>query len=117
MVFVIIAARRMCFNLSALKPSRYLSVKSSLKRPLKFRIRLLSSFFPSEAIDVAVCSKYSLEAMVIFLNTYGTDYYLQTHFQYRQKQIGAFGLNFQNPKTTETGRFIEIIFFVIFILV
>jgi hypothetical protein len=36
-------------------------VKSSLKRPLKFLIRFLSSVLPREAIEVVACSKYSLE--------------------------------------------------------
>jgi hypothetical protein len=38
-------------------------VKSNLNLPLKFLIRLLSSFLPKEAMEVAVCSKYPLEAM------------------------------------------------------
>jgi len=36
-------------------------VKSSLKRPLKFLIRFLSSVLPREAIEVVACSKYSFE--------------------------------------------------------
>ena len=34
-------------------------MKSSLKRPLKFLMRLLSSSLLRAAIEVAVCSKYS----------------------------------------------------------
>ncbi len=62
---VINAARRMCLSLSALSLLRYSSVKSSLNRPRKFCIRLLSSPLPSAAIESADCSKYSLEAIAI----------------------------------------------------
>ena len=51
--FVITAARRMCFSLSALRLSRYDSVKSNLKPPLKLSRWPFSSDFLSEAIDEA----------------------------------------------------------------
>ena len=38
-------------------------MKSSLNRPLNPLIRLCSSLLSSDAIDVAVCSKYCLEAI------------------------------------------------------
>ena len=43
----------MCFSLSALRLSRYDSVKSNLKLPLKLSRRFFSSNFLSEAIDEA----------------------------------------------------------------
>ena len=42
---------------------RYSSVKSSLNRPLKLRMRCLSSLLPRAAIDAAACSKCFLWAI------------------------------------------------------
>ncbi len=67
MVFVIIAARRMCFNLSALNPSRYLSVKSSLNLPLKFRRCFFACDLLSEAIFEAMSSANFPDAMTFTL--------------------------------------------------
>lgn len=40
-------------------------MKSNLKRPLKFLIRLFSSFLPRTAIDVASLSKYSFAVIAV----------------------------------------------------
>ena len=53
----------MCLNLSGVNLLRYSSLKSNLNLPLKFLIFCLSSFLPKDAIEVAVCSKYSLDTI------------------------------------------------------
>ena len=50
-LLVSIAARRICLSLSTLTFSRYESVKSSLKLPLNFRIRLFSCGLLNETIN------------------------------------------------------------------
>ena len=64
---VAIAARRTCRSLSRLRLSRYSRLKSSLNRPLKLLIRLITSFLPRPAIEVAKESKEFLEAIIISL--------------------------------------------------
>ena len=51
-------------SLSMLSLLRYSSLKSSRNRPLKFLIRLINSALPRAATEVAVFSKYLLEAIV-----------------------------------------------------
>jgi hypothetical protein len=48
-----------------------------LNRPLKFLIRLLSSFLFKTAIEVAVCSKYSLAVIVLASFTNPLPFYIE----------------------------------------
>jgi hypothetical protein len=61
-----------------------------LKRPLKFLIRLLSSFLPKTAIEVAVCSKYSLAVIVIASLQIRCLFTLSWYHQYRPQQLPTF---------------------------
>lgn len=60
-------------------------MKSSLKRPLKFLIRLLSSSLPNAVIEVDVCSKYSTEAIVPTF----TDLSFQVSFAFSTQLVSA----------------------------
>ena len=66
-------------------------MKSSLNRPLNPLIRLSSSFLWSDAIDVAVCSKYCLEAICFTLQVQLMSVQLQC--RYRPCRRGAFVRN------------------------
>ena len=57
----------MCLSLSALKLSRYDSVKSNLKLPLKLSKRLFNSDFRSEATDEINSSYESDDDMLLLL--------------------------------------------------
>lgn len=65
LAFVTIAASRMCFSLSAPTLSRYLSVKSSLNRPLNFFRRLFSCDLLMETTEVAISSYERLKAIIL----------------------------------------------------
>ena len=62
-------------------------MKSNLNRPLKHLIRRFSSSLPKAAMDVAVCSKSLLEAIVTPLKDVGftsiVSSMLLTHFLHR----------------------------------